>query len=150
VEALVSRLDAEGDAAACAQTAADEIPRIPGGTSRATAAITGLDCAERVKSDAERPLRARLYDAVHAMAFDPKEPLLAADRSGLFGALVDALHVEKRDAEARAIAATWAAFLEGEAKKAATPAARTTFDPHRLEAYLELGEPERAIPMLEQ
>jgi tetratricopeptide (TPR) repeat protein len=47
------------------------------------------------------------------------------------------------------VAAQWAAFLEGEAARAKTPDERAVFDSHRLGAYLELGQPERAIPMLE-
>ena len=43
----------------------------------------------------------------------------------------------------------WAAYLDGEAAKAKTKDVRAAFDAHRLTAYLELGQPERAIPMLE-
>ena len=50
----------------------------------------------------------------------------------------------------RAIAKEWATFLEGEAAAAKTPEQRAVFDPHRLSAYLELGEPERAVAMLQQ
>ena len=42
-----------------------------------------------------------------------------------------------------------AAFLEGEAARAKSPEARAVFDSHRLSTYLALGQPERAIPMLE-
>jgi predicted Zn-dependent protease len=41
-------------------------------------------------------------------------------------------------------------FLESAAARARTPEQRTVFDSHRLSAYLELGEPARAVPMLEQ
>ena len=41
------------------------------------------------------------------------------------------------------------AYLEGEAAKGRTPEARAAFDPHRITAYLGLGQPERGIPMLE-
>ena len=53
-------------------------------------------------------------------------------------------------AGARATAIRWAAFLEAESARAGTPATRTVFDAHRLAAYLALGEPERAVSMLEQ
>ncbi len=43
-----------------------------------------------------------------------------------------------------------AAFLEAEASRAKTAEERAVFDSHRLGAYLDLGQPERAIPMLEQ
>ena len=44
----------------------------------------------------------------------------------------------------------WSAFLDGQAARARTPEERAVFDSHRLSAYLELGEPERAVPMLQQ
>ena len=40
-------------------------------------------------------------------------------------------------------------MLESAAAKAPTPHARAVFDSHRLSAYLEIGEPQRALPMLE-
>jgi tetratricopeptide (TPR) repeat protein len=46
-------------------------------------------------------------------------------------------------------ARAWARFLEAEATKASSPAARAVFDPHRLLAYIQLGEVEKAVPMLE-
>ena len=42
-----------------------------------------------------------------------------------------------------------ATFLEAAATKAKTPEARAVFDSHRLGTYLDLKEPERAIPMLQ-
>ena len=63
--------------------------------------------------------------------------------------MVDALQGDGRDAEAKGVARQWAAFLEGEAQRAPDPTARAVFDAHRLEAYLAVGTPELAIPMLE-
>jgi tetratricopeptide (TPR) repeat protein len=51
---------------------------------------------------------------------------------------------------ARRVAESWSAFLDGEAARAGTPEERTVFDSHRLSAYMELGQVERAIPMLQQ
>jgi len=53
-------------------------------------------------------------------------------------------------AGARKDAEAWAAFLEGQAAAAKTPEQRAVFDSHRLSAYLELQQPERAIPMLQE
>jgi tetratricopeptide (TPR) repeat protein len=44
----------------------------------------------------------------------------------------------------------WSQFLEGAAARAKTPEQRAVYDSHRLSAYIELGTPEKAIPMLEQ
>jgi tetratricopeptide (TPR) repeat protein len=48
------------------------------------------------------------------------------------------------------VAQQWSQFLDGEAARAKTPSERTVYDPHRLSAYIELHQPERAIPMLQQ
>jgi len=82
------------------------------------------------------------------IAQDSAEPILVDDRSGLFLALVNVL----RDAdsnEAKRLALEWVSLLEAEAKHA-PPEKRRVWDSHRLEAYLALGQPERAVPMLEQ
>jgi tetratricopeptide (TPR) repeat protein len=151
VEALIERLNDKKDTAACAAVAESELPSLPGGTSKATTAILGLDCASHLPpSAAAGATKERLVAEVRRMAADLREPLLADDRSGLFETLVEVLEDDKRGADAREVARAWAAFLEGEAKKATTPTARMVFDPHRLNAYLELGTPQRALPMLEE
>ena len=48
----------------------------------------------------------------------------------------------------RAAAASQRSASDGAAARAKTPEQRTVFDSHRLSAYRELGQPERAIPML--
>jgi tetratricopeptide (TPR) repeat protein len=109
----------------------------------------GLECAGKLP-DGGGALHNRVFQLAHTMALDPREAILADDRSGLFEAMVDDLDERKHPAEAHEVAAAWAAFLEGEAAHAKTPDARAVFDPHRMGAYLALGTPERALPMLEQ
>jgi tetratricopeptide (TPR) repeat protein len=84
------------------------------------------------------------------IAADPKEPVLADDRSSLFEMLVDYDRANGAGADATALARKWRDFLDGEAARAPTPLARSVFDSHRIGAYAAVGEPERAIPMLEQ
>lgn len=138
---------ARGDAAECARLAAREARALPRGTPRADILAAGLSCARDAKLEAEMSAMAEmaLRDATEG-----KDALLADDRSALFEEVVETKRARGDEAGARAVAARWAAFLEAEAAKAATPAARAVFDPHRLGAYLALGQPERAIPMLEQ
>ena len=81
---------------------------------------------------------------------DPKIPLSADDRSGLYDTLIGAREAVKDEEGAHTLREQWAAFLEGEAKKAKTAEQRAVFDSHRLSAYMALKQPERAIPMLEQ
>src|ERR1019366_4233358 len=78
----------------------------------------------------------------------PRSP--AGDRSDLYDYVVDALSDLGRDSDAKRLAGAWVAFLEESAARAASPAARTVFDAHRLLAYEAVGEPARALPMLEQ
>jgi tetratricopeptide (TPR) repeat protein len=114
-------------------------------------AASGLDCALGLPGD--HPRRGALVEsllvAVREVVSDPAIPVAADDRSSVFGVLVGAEQSLGDSAAARATAGAWAAFLETEAARAATPEARAVFDSHRLGAYLELGQPERAIPMLE-
>lgn len=145
VEALVSLLASRDDFGACADLAASESPSLPVGTSRATILATGLSCATEGKRTA---LVASLSDACLRAAADPDARVAADDRSGLYEAVVEAKKASGDAAGAKAVAQTWATFLDGEAAKAPTKQARAVFDPHRLSAYIALGEPGRGIPML--
>lgn len=135
---------AKGDEAACAKLALAEAKTLPLGTPRADVLATGLDCAHGAKLEAEMRelVKLAMKDATAG------DGLLADDRSALFEAVVETMTAEGNADEAKAIASLWASFLEGEASKAKTPSARAVFDAHRLGAYLVLGQPERAVPML--
>jgi thiol-disulfide isomerase/thioredoxin len=138
---------AKGDEAACAKLALAEAKKLARGTPRADILAIGLDCATSSKSSAEA-------DELVALTLKDAEAadgsLLADDRSALYEAVVETKKSFGDASGSKAIAARWATFLEGEAAKAKTPAARAVFDPHRLGAYLALGQPERAVAMLVQ
>jgi tetratricopeptide (TPR) repeat protein len=85
-----------------------------------------------------------------AIANDTSLDLVPDDRSGVYIALLGAREAAGDDEGYKRIAGQWAAFLEGAAAAAKTPAERVVFDSHRLSAYLELDEPEKAVPLLEQ
>ncbi len=147
----LERLHAGGRAPECVRDGADEARAMPPGTARADVLRSALECARDLPPGA--PERARVDDllAVGTKAVaDPAEPILADDRSDLYDYLVDALHDAHRDAEASELARSWVALLDAQATRAPTPAARAVFDAHRLLAYTAIGEPARAIPMLEQ
>jgi tetratricopeptide (TPR) repeat protein len=74
----------------------------------------------------------------------------ADDVSTSYLSLIQARKDAGDPAGARKDAEAWAAFLEGQAAAAKTPEQRAVFDSHRLSAYLELQQPERAIPMLQE
>jgi tetratricopeptide (TPR) repeat protein len=74
---------------------------------------------------------------------------VADDASTSYLSLIQARKDAGDAAGATKDAEAWAAFLEAQAAAAKTPEQRAVFDSHRLSAYLELQQPERAIPMLQ-
>jgi len=150
-EALVSELWATKDDAACAALADAEMAKIPPGTSLANVGLVGLQCARRAPmGSAARALAPRLARAVEQIALDPSVPLLDDDRSGLFEEAVDDRIADGDPAGARSLATSWATMLEARAAAAPSPTAREVFDAHRVLAYVALGDPARALPMLAQ
>jgi tetratricopeptide (TPR) repeat protein len=152
-EAIADRVTRLADAkqlAACVTRGADAAPRMPAGTPLADVLRAALGCAKDLPAGA--PERARLPELVavgQRAVSDPALPILADDRSDLYDYVVDSLHDLGRDDDAKHLAAAWVAFLEDRAARAPSPAARVVFDAHRLLAYEAVGEPARALPMLE-
>jgi tetratricopeptide (TPR) repeat protein len=159
VDALVTKLGDAKRSRECADTAADVAPSMPGGTARADVVRVGIQCATdgdaQARGDSDggrtdnRNLEA-LTSLGERMAGDPVDPILADDRSDLFDFVIGGWTSLGRPDDAHRVAQNWAAFLEREAGRAPSPAARAVFDAHRVAAYLALGEPERALPMLEE
>ena len=152
VEALLysyQSTQAYGEAVALARAA---LPRLGGTPSALIVGTGGLDSAVQLPKDA--PDRAEALAELEAgltrAIADPKLVAAADDRSGAYLSLLGARKGADDATAARRVATEWAAFLEGEAAKAKSPDERAVFDAHRLSAYLELGEPQKAIPMLEQ
>lgn len=151
IDALLQTLAGAKDWVACVDLAMKELPDMPPGTPRADVAVNALACAGALpKWSSKHQEIAPLVAIIRRTALDPNNPILADDRSGLFEALVAYYKAEGDTASARQMARAWATFLEEQAGRAPTKEARRVFDGHRLEAYLELGEPERAIPMLQE
>jgi tetratricopeptide (TPR) repeat protein len=153
-EAIAERVGRLADAkhlAACVTAGADAAPRMPPGTPLADVLRAALGCAKGLPARApERARLAELAEVGERVVADPTQPILADDRSDLYDHVVDALRDLGRDGDARRLAAAWIAFLEERAARAPSPAARAVFDAHRLLAYEAVGEPARALPMLEE
>jgi tetratricopeptide (TPR) repeat protein len=149
VEALSARLVAKKDWAGDVDLAAAELGHLPPGTSAKSVAydalrsVTQLPEGAAARRDAVITATRELADALGG------GKVLADDRSDLYDQLVDVLGELGRVDEKKSVARTWATMLEAEAAKGATPAARAVFDAHRFNAYMALGEPERAVPMLQ-
>lgn len=142
VDAWVHELG-KTDPGKCVEVARTEVGKLPKGTSHANVALSGLECAEATKGDA-----APFVAALEAVVIDASDPILADDRSALYESLVEHDHAIGDKAKAREHARAWASFLEAEVAKTKDPGARQVFDSHRMLAYLELGEGEKAVPML--
>lgn len=150
-EALLFSLSQTDAYERCASTAFEAYPRLAGTPSGANVAASGLGCA--IELPADHPRRQEWIDhfeaATRKAVADTSLPIAGDDRSGLYIALLDARDAAKDSVGQRQVAREWASFLESAAARAPTPDARAVFDSHRLSAYIEIDEPERAIPMLE-
>ncbi|MCA9751675.1 MAG: tetratricopeptide repeat protein, partial [Gemmatimonadetes bacterium] len=151
VEGLAVALSLEGESARGAALAHETLPRLRG-ASAAVVASVGLDCAVGLPDDVpEKAALVREFEAaVNASLADENLAIADDDLSALHISLLSAREAAGDTTGVREAAERWSAFLERAAERAPTPEARTVFDSHRLSAYLELGQPERAIPMLER
>jgi len=136
----------------CATEAVRLYPAYRGTGSAANVASGGLSCALELdaKDASRKELITNLEKATREVFDDPKLELSGDDRSGLYETLISARHEANDLLGEQQLKENWVAFLESEAAKAKTPEQRAVYDPHRLGAYLELGVPEKAIPMLQQ
>ncbi|HEV2721548.1 MAG TPA: tetratricopeptide repeat protein [Thermoanaerobaculia bacterium] len=134
----------------CAQRADELYPRLKGTLSGANTAAYGLSCASDLPAEKRGSLLTSLEKATRESLEDKTIDMSGDDRSGLYQSLLEARKAQKDEAGAKAITAQWAAFLEEEAAKAKTAEQRAVYDSHRLTAYIDLGTPEKAVPMLQQ
>jgi hypothetical protein len=150
VESALFAILGAGDPTRCVKEGLRRVPALGRGPSRANAASLGLSCALELAQD--HPDRAEAVSTLGALVEDalsgPALPLAADDLSGFYDLLVAARGAVGDDEGKRLWAGRWAEFLEAHARAARTAEQRTVFDSHRLSAYLALGEPERALPML--
>ena len=148
VEALSARLVAKKDWAGDVDLAAAELGKLPPGTSAKSVAYDALRSVTQLPEGAAAR-RDAVITATRELADALGGKVLADDRSDLYDQLVDVLGELGRVDEKKSVARAWATMLEAEAAKGTTPAARAVFDAHRFNAYMALGEPERAVPMLQ-
>jgi tetratricopeptide (TPR) repeat protein len=138
------------DWAGCAKTAREAWPRLRRTSSAANVAASGLSCAlELPAADASRAdLVKSLAGAAREILATPRKGIAADDVSAVYETLASERQDAKDEEGKKKILQERARFLEAAAARAKTPDARAVFDSHRLGTYLDLGEPERAIPML--
>ena len=152
VESLLFSLSTAGRREDCAAAARDAYPHLKASPSAAGVAGSGLDCALGMKDG--DPKKAELVAAIAAFAKEvvagPKTGLAADDVSALYGSLAEERDAAKDEAGSKKYLEEWAAYLEGEAAKAKTPAERTVFDAHRTSVCIALGQPARVVPALQE
>lgn len=151
-EGLVFSLSLSGEDERCAVRGAELYPRVRGTVSAANVAATGLSCAVALPAEhtKRRDLLTTLEKATREVFDNPKIVLSDDDRSGLYLALIDARDASGDEEGTISLKKEWSEFLDAAAARARTATQRSVYDSHRLTAYMELGTPEKAIPMLEQ
>lgn len=151
VESLLFAYQSIDSSEACARLAHEALPKLGRTLSAASTAAGGLGCALQLPP--EHPARAawiaEFETASRDFVRDTTLEMAGDDRSGIYIGLLDAREDAKDSLGARQVAEQWSAFLDGAAARARTPDQRAVYDSHRLSAYIELGKPELAIPMLE-
>jgi len=151
-ESLLFALSSTRDFETCAVTARGAFPALAKAPSAANVAASGLSCVLELPAENSKRslLREALLSDARAVLADTTTPIAPDDRSGVYEALVSERDDAKDEEGKKKTAREWAAFLEGVTSRMKDIQARTAFDSHRLGAYLEAGEPEKAVPMLEE
>jgi tetratricopeptide (TPR) repeat protein len=109
-------------------------------------------CGERLpKGDAlAGKMRQLAIARIREVLHDPDAPLAADDRSDALSTLAQMLDDAGKHEEAVAAMRERARLLEAAAAAAPDATMASTFDPHRTDTYLYLGEPEKAERLLAQ
>jgi tetratricopeptide (TPR) repeat protein len=144
-ESRVQALSMAGDPVACAEAAREVLPGLVHGPAAARAAAQGVSCALEIEDEARREAALSALEP-RARQEAGAKGILADDRSWLHDVLSQARAARGDEAGAKADAERWLAFLEAEASRAPTPAARSAFDGPRVSAAVRLGDPARALP----
>lgn len=88
--------------------------------------------------------------ATRAFVADTSYSTAGDDRSGAWIEILSARQDARDSVGSRAAAEAWAELLERETARANSAEQRAVYDSHRLSAYIELGQPERAVPYLQR
>jgi tetratricopeptide (TPR) repeat protein len=152
VVALLFLQQSLGEKEKCLALAHEALPLLGGSAASVMVARSGLDCALDLPKDGAGRAAAigEMEGATRKTVADASLGAAADDVSSSYLSLIESRKDAGDPAGATQEAAAWASFLEAQAAAARTPEQRAVFDSHRLSAYLELQQPERAIPMLQQ
>lgn len=133
----------------CVALARAELPGMPASPPGADLATSAAECAAAARDTPEaKALLAAALGRMEALAGDRTAALSVDDRSDLYANLADQLDELKRHDEAVAAMRKRSAMLEAAAGAAPDVATAATFDAHRTDTYLYLGEPAKAEALL--
>lgn len=133
----------------CVALASAELAGMPASPPGADLSIHAANCATQAPdAPGAKALLAAALARMDALAGDKSAALSVDDRSDLYANLADALDELKRHDEAVAAMRKRSAMLEAAAAAAPDVASAATFDPHRTETYLYLGEAPKAEALL--
>jgi tetratricopeptide (TPR) repeat protein len=133
----------------CVKLATAELPHVPATPTGADVALIGAQCAHAAgDAPGAKPLLSTALARIDSLAGDKKAALSADDRSDLYASLADLLDDLKRHNEAVAVMRKRASLLEAAAAAAPDVASAATFDAHRTDTYLYLGEAPKAEKLL--
>ncbi len=152
VDMLLSALMRQGTPEAvkeCVTLSRAELARMPASPTGADVADTAAGCAVKAGDSPEaRSLLTASLKRLESLAADPKAALSVDDRSSIYASLADHLDDLKRHDDAVAAMRKRAAILEAAAARAPDVTTAATFDAHRTESYLYLGEAAKAEALL--
>jgi len=133
----------------CITLAKAELPGMPATPIGADFAISAAECAAAAgDAPGAKALLSTALARMESLAGDRKAALSVDDRSDVYASLAEQLDELKRHDEAVAVMRRRASLLEAAAASAPDVAAAATFDDHRMETYLYLGEAPKAEALL--
>lgn len=136
------------DKKACARKIAPYLNEVDDTAPGLDAVAMAAYCADALKKKEKEEILAKVATRLAPVVKNDALHLSVDDRSSLYGTLVSAYDTLGKKKEADEAAKARLALLEAAARKAKTPAARATFDYHRMEVYLRFKRYDEAERML--
>jgi tetratricopeptide (TPR) repeat protein len=153
---LISTKSKRGDHAGCVELAEKDADKTGSSASASDFIGIAMGCAKELgdkdKAQAARvtKLREKAVARWQALVADAAAPLSVDDRSDAMVQLRETLEVLGKKAEARAVAEKQRTILDEAAGKATDAMAAMTYNWHRAEVYVYLGNPLDLVPALEK
>lgn len=136
------------DKKVCAQTGLRYFDQVDNSVPGLDVIMMTAYAANKLDKAAKKDVQKKIVARLSPVVTDRKIPLADDDRSSVYDTLISALDGLGQKAKADALVQDRLALLEDAARSAKTPAARATFDYHRMQVYLRLKAYRKAEKML--